>query len=137
MKPILASLRSRTSQPTRHPVGRRDLLRDPRRNWPATQAQLSSDKGYAAAALWRVHAKKQFTVGKRGRGATCGFAGCGTRQLIAFAVTVAVIRFTDLLKSIAIGMLSGLYFAVHANFHAAVSRTKEGNVAFVDDSGIG
>lgn len=50
----------------------------------------------------------------------------GLDQLLPFVITIAAILITDLLKGIAIGMVVGLYFVVKANFHAAMSLTRDG-----------
>ena len=51
----------------------------------------------------------------------------GRDQFLPFAITVAAILATDLLKGIAIGMAIGLLFVMRANFHAAISLTRDGN----------
>ncbi|MBL8223824.1 MAG: SulP family inorganic anion transporter [Chromatiales bacterium] len=45
----------------------------------------------------------------------------GLTQFIPFIVTVVGIVFTDLLKGIAIGLLTGLFFVIRSNYHAAVT----------------
>ena len=51
----------------------------------------------------------------------------GRDQFLPFAITVAAILATDLLKGIAIGMAIGVLFVMRANFHAAISLTRDGN----------
>jgi len=51
----------------------------------------------------------------------------GRDQLLPFAITVGAILATDLLKGIAIGMVIGLLFVIRANFHKAISLTRDGN----------
>jgi len=51
----------------------------------------------------------------------------GQDQFLPFAITVAAILTTDLLKGIAIGIVLGLLFVMRANFHAAISLTQDGN----------
>ncbi len=50
----------------------------------------------------------------------------GMDQLLPFVITLGAILITDLLKGIAIGMVVGLYFVIKANFHAAMSLTRDG-----------
>jgi MFS superfamily sulfate permease-like transporter len=45
----------------------------------------------------------------------------GLTQFIPFAVTLVAIVFTDLLKGIAIGLLTGLFFVIRSNYHAAIT----------------
>lgn len=45
----------------------------------------------------------------------------GLTQFTPFAVTVVAIVFTDLLKGIAIGLLTGLFFVIRSNYHAAIT----------------
>jgi MFS superfamily sulfate permease-like transporter len=51
----------------------------------------------------------------------------GLTQFIPFAVTLAAIVFTDLLKGIAIGLLTGLFFVVRSNYHAAITMVSNEN----------
>jgi len=51
----------------------------------------------------------------------------GSNQLAPFAITLIAIMLTDLLKGMAVGMTVGLYFVIRANFHAAISLTRDGN----------
>ena len=51
----------------------------------------------------------------------------GHDQFLPFAITVAAILASDLLKGIAIGMALGLIFTMRANFHAAITLTRDGN----------
>jgi MFS superfamily sulfate permease-like transporter len=51
----------------------------------------------------------------------------GMSQLLPFVITVGAILVTDLLKGMAIGMATGLFFVIRANYHAAISLTKTGN----------
>lgn len=50
----------------------------------------------------------------------------GSDQFLPYLVTVLAILATDLLKGIAVGIAVGLYYVVKANFHAAVSLTRDG-----------
>jgi len=50
----------------------------------------------------------------------------GMDQFLPFVITIGAILVTDLLKGIAIGMVVGLYFVIKANFHAAMSLTRDG-----------
>ena len=50
----------------------------------------------------------------------------GWGQFVPFAVTVVAIVFTDLLKGIAMGLVTGLYFVVRANHHSALALVHEG-----------
>jgi MFS superfamily sulfate permease-like transporter len=45
----------------------------------------------------------------------------GLTQFIPFIVTVVAIVFTDLLQGIAIGLLTGVFFVIRSNYHAAVT----------------
>lgn len=45
----------------------------------------------------------------------------GLTQFIPFAVTVVGIVFTDLLKGIALGVLTGVFFVIRTNYHAAIT----------------
>lgn len=47
----------------------------------------------------------------------------GMSQFLPFAITVAAIIATDLLKGMAIGMVLGLFFVIRANYHAAITMT--------------
>jgi MFS superfamily sulfate permease-like transporter len=51
----------------------------------------------------------------------------GHDQIIPYLITVAAILATDLLKGIAVGMVCGLFFVMRANFHAAISLTRDGS----------
>jgi MFS superfamily sulfate permease-like transporter len=51
----------------------------------------------------------------------------GFNQFAPFIVTVAAILATDLLTGMAIGMAVGLCFVLRANFHAAITLTRDGN----------
>jgi MFS superfamily sulfate permease-like transporter len=51
----------------------------------------------------------------------------GYNQFAPFIVTVAAILLTDLLKGMAIGMATGVFFVLRANYHAAISLTRDGN----------
>ncbi|QGM96192.1 SulP family inorganic anion transporter [Methylocystis parvus] len=50
----------------------------------------------------------------------------GFNQFAPFAVTVAAILMTDLLKGMAIGMAVGLFFVLRTNYHSAFSLTRDG-----------
>ncbi|WP_442756533.1 SulP family inorganic anion transporter [Methylocystis sp. JAN1] len=50
----------------------------------------------------------------------------GLDQFAPFAVTIAAILMTDLLKGMAIGMAVGLFYVLKANYHAAFSLTRDG-----------
>lgn len=52
--------------------------------------------------------------------------GKGFNQFGPFAVTIAAILVTDLLKGMAIGMAVGLFFVLRANYHAAFTLTRDG-----------
>lgn len=52
--------------------------------------------------------------------------GKGFNQFGPFAVTIAAILMTDLLKGMAIGMAVGLFFVLRANYHAAFTLTRDG-----------
>jgi MFS superfamily sulfate permease-like transporter len=51
----------------------------------------------------------------------------GFNQFTPFAVTVAAILLTDLLKGMAIGMAVGLFFVLRANYHSAFTLTHDGS----------
>lgn len=51
----------------------------------------------------------------------------GWSQFLPFAITVAAILTTDLLMGIAIGMASGIFFVLRANFHEAITLTQHGS----------
>lgn len=51
----------------------------------------------------------------------------GSSQIIPFAVTILAILFTDLLRGIAIGMIFGIFYVIRANYHAAISLTRDGD----------
>lgn len=51
----------------------------------------------------------------------------GADQFVPFAVTIAAILATDLLKGIAVGIVCGVYYVIKANFHAAIALTQDGN----------
>lgn len=50
----------------------------------------------------------------------------GFNQFAPFIITVAAILATDLLKGMAIGMAIGIFFVLRANYHAAITLTKDG-----------
>ncbi|ARN83723.1 SulP family inorganic anion transporter [Methylocystis bryophila] len=50
----------------------------------------------------------------------------GFNQFAPFAITIAAILLTDLLKGIAIGMAVGLFFVLRANYFSAFTLTKDG-----------
>lgn len=50
----------------------------------------------------------------------------GTSQFAPFLVTLLAILLTDLLEGIAIGMACGMFYVVRANFHAAITLTRDG-----------
>lgn len=50
----------------------------------------------------------------------------GFDQFAPFAVTIAAILLTDLLKGMAIGMAVGLFFVLRANYHSAFTLTRDG-----------
>lgn len=50
----------------------------------------------------------------------------GFAQFAPFAVTIAAILLTDLLKGMAIGMAVGLSFVLYGNFHSAFTLTRDG-----------
>jgi MFS superfamily sulfate permease-like transporter len=51
----------------------------------------------------------------------------GLEQFAPFAVTIAAILMTDLLKGMAIGMAVGLFYVLKANYHSAFSLTRDGS----------
>ncbi len=51
----------------------------------------------------------------------------GFNQFAPFAVTIAAILLTDLLKGMAIGMAVGLFFVLRANYHSAFTLTQDGS----------
>lgn len=51
----------------------------------------------------------------------------GTDQFVPYAVTVAAILTTDLLKGIMVGIACGLFYVIRANFQAALSLTRNGD----------
>jgi MFS superfamily sulfate permease-like transporter len=51
----------------------------------------------------------------------------GFNQFAPFVVTVVAILATDLLMGMAIGMAVGLFFVLRANYHAAITLTRDGN----------
>lgn len=53
--------------------------------------------------------------------------GRGITQFIPFAVTLVAIVMTDLLKGIAVGLLSGLFFVIRSNHHAAITLVSQDN----------
>jgi MFS superfamily sulfate permease-like transporter len=57
-----------------------------------------------------------------------GFYRQGMSQLLPFVITVASILMTDLLKGMAIGMAIGLFFVIKANYSAAITMIKMGNL---------
>lgn len=50
----------------------------------------------------------------------------GINQFAPFVTTIAAVLVTDLLKGIAIGMAVGVFFVLRANYHAAITLTKDG-----------
>jgi len=50
----------------------------------------------------------------------------GFNQFAPFAITIAAILLTDLLKGMVIGMSLGIFFVIRANFHSAISLTQDG-----------
>lgn len=50
----------------------------------------------------------------------------GFNQFTPFAVTIAAILMTDLLKGMAVGMAVGLFFVLRANYHSAFTLTRDG-----------
>jgi MFS superfamily sulfate permease-like transporter len=50
----------------------------------------------------------------------------GFNQFAPFAVTIAAILMTDLLKGMAIGMAVGLFFVLYGNYHSAFTLTRDG-----------
>ncbi len=50
----------------------------------------------------------------------------GANQLLPFTITIAAILISDLLKGVAIGLVVGLFFVIRANFHAAMTLTRDG-----------
>ncbi len=50
----------------------------------------------------------------------------GFNQFTPFAVTIAAILLTDLLKGMAVGMAVGLFFVLRANYHSAFTLTRDG-----------
>jgi MFS superfamily sulfate permease-like transporter len=50
----------------------------------------------------------------------------GFAQFAPFAVTIAAILLTDLLKGMAIGMAVGLFFVLYGNYHSAFTVTRDG-----------
>ena len=50
----------------------------------------------------------------------------GFNQFAPFAVTIAAILLTDLLKGMAFGMAVGLFFVLRTNYHRAFTLTKDG-----------
>lgn len=51
----------------------------------------------------------------------------GYTQFLPFVITIAAILFTDLLKGIVVGILSGLFFVIRSNFKKAIFTTNDGN----------
>ena len=51
----------------------------------------------------------------------------GMNQFAPFAITVAAVLVSDLLKGMAIGMVCGLFFVIKANFHSTITLTQDGN----------
>lgn len=51
----------------------------------------------------------------------------GWNQFLPFVITVGAILITDLLLGIAIGMTSGIFFVLKANFHEAMTLTQHGS----------
>lgn len=50
----------------------------------------------------------------------------GFAQFAPFAVTIAAILLTDLLKGMVVGLAVGLFFVLYANYHSAFSLTRDG-----------
>ncbi len=51
----------------------------------------------------------------------------GWAQFLPFAITMSAIVVTDLLKGIAIGLLSSVFFVIRSNHHAAITLVQDGN----------
>lgn len=51
----------------------------------------------------------------------------GWTQFLPFIITVVAIVFTDLLKGIGIGMLSGIFFVIRSNHHSPITLVHDGN----------
>ena len=51
----------------------------------------------------------------------------GIDQFGPFIITIVAILFTDLLKGISIGIVSGVFFIIKANLHRAMTVSQEGN----------
>ncbi|WP_347985999.1 SulP family inorganic anion transporter [Methylomonas sp. AM2-LC] len=51
----------------------------------------------------------------------------GWNQFLPFVITVLAILITDLLMGIAIGLVSGFFFVLKANFHSAITLTRHGS----------
>ncbi|MGQ0446105.1 MAG: SulP family inorganic anion transporter [Beijerinckiaceae bacterium] len=50
----------------------------------------------------------------------------GINQFAPFVTTIAAVLLTDLLKGIVIGLAVGVFFVLRANYHAAITLTKDG-----------
>ncbi|WP_424363195.1 SulP family inorganic anion transporter [Methylocystis parvus] len=50
----------------------------------------------------------------------------GFAQFAPFAITIAAILLTDLLRGMAIGMAGGLFFVLRGNYHSAFTLTRDG-----------
>ena len=51
----------------------------------------------------------------------------GMDQFAPFIITIVAILFTDLLRGIGIGIVSGVFFVIRANLHRAMTVSQEGN----------
>lgn len=51
----------------------------------------------------------------------------GVEQFAPFIITIVAILFTDLLKGITVGIISGVFFVIKANLHQAMTVSQEGN----------
>jgi len=69
----------------------------------------------------------------------------GLTEFIPFAVTVVAIVFSDLLTGIGIGLLTGIFFVIRSNHHAAITMVRDGSnllmrfskdVSFVNKSAL-
>ncbi len=51
----------------------------------------------------------------------------GANQFLPFLITITAILATDLLKGMAVGMAAGLFFVLRANYHEAITLTRDGD----------
>lgn len=51
----------------------------------------------------------------------------GVDQFAPFIITIVAILFTDLLKGITVGIISGVFFVIKANLHQAMTVSQKGN----------